>query len=133
VNPVRFGQALPPLPRRDVAHAIISPPDVESTLSYYRYHVFFCCNQRTAGEACCNNHGAADVRAYAKDRVKALGLAGPGKTRINQAGCLDRCAEGPVIVIYPDEVWYTYVDQSDVDEIIEEHLQNGRIVERLRI
>jgi (2Fe-2S) ferredoxin len=102
-------------------------------LSYYRYHVFFCCNQRTGGEACCNNHGAADVRAYVKDRVKSLGLAGPGQTRINQAGCLDRCAEGPVIVIYPDEVWYTYVDRSDVDEIIEEHLQNGHIVERLRI
>lgn len=102
-------------------------------MSHYRYHVFFCCNQRAAGEACCNDQGASDMRAYAKDRVKVLGLAGPGNTRINQAGCLDRCSEGPVIVIYPEEVWYTYVDQIDIDEIIEEHLQNGRIVERLRI
>lgn len=107
--------------------------DRVKALSYYRYHVFFCCNQRADGEACCNNHCASDVRAYAKDRVKALGLAGPGKTRVNQAGCLDRCAEGPVVVIYPEEVWYTYVDKSDVDQIIEEHLQHGRIVERLRI
>lgn len=102
-------------------------------MSYYRYHVFFCCNQRSEGEACCNDHGASDLRAYAKNRVKSLALAGRGKTRINQAGCLDRCAEGPVMVIYPDAVWYTYVDQSDVDEIIDEHLQHGRIVERLRI
>ncbi len=102
-------------------------------MSYYRYHVFFCCNQRAAGEACCNNHGAAEVRGYCKDRVKALGLAGPGKVRVNQAGCLDRCEEGPVIVVYPDEVWYTYVDKNDVDEIIDEHLKHGRIVERLRI
>jgi (2Fe-2S) ferredoxin len=108
-------------------------PRREGIVSYYRYHVFFCCNQRAEGEACCNNHGASDVRAYAKDRVKALGLAGPGRARVNQAGCLDRCAEGPVMVIYPEEVWYTYVDQSDVDEIIDEHLRNGRIVERLRI
>jgi (2Fe-2S) ferredoxin len=53
--------------------------------------------------------------------------------RVNQAGCLDRCAEGPVIVVYPEEIWYTYVDKDDIDEIIEEHLVNGRVVERLRI
>ena len=49
------------------------------------------------------------------------------------AGCLDRCGQGPVIVIYPEETWYTYVDQSDLDEIIEEHLCHGRRVERLLI
>ena len=53
--------------------------------------------------------------------------------RINQAGCLDRCEEGPCIVVYPDAVWYTYVDQADIDEIIEEHLRHGRVVERLRM
>jgi (2Fe-2S) ferredoxin len=102
-------------------------------MSYYRHHVFFCCNQRAAGEACCNNHGSSATRDYAKGRIKALGLNGKGKVRINQAGCLDRCEEGPVIVVYPEEIWYTYVDKEDVDEIIEEHLINGRIVERLRI
>jgi (2Fe-2S) ferredoxin len=102
-------------------------------MSYYRHHVFFCCNQREAGKACCNNHGAQDIRDYAKQRVKELGLAGPGRVRVNQAGCLDRCEEGPVIVVYPEEVWYTYVDRQDVDEIIEEHLRHGRIVERLRL
>ena len=102
-------------------------------MSFYAHHVFFCVNQRTNGEACCANHDAENVRAYAKQRIKALGLGGAGKVRVNSAGCLDRCDEGPVIVIYPEEVWYTYVDRSDVDEIIEEHIVNGRIVERLRI
>ena len=73
------------------------------------------------------------LRDYAKNRVKALGLAGKGKVRVNKAGCLDRCDEGPVIVVYPEEVWYTYVDKADIDEIIEEHLKHGRVVERLRI
>jgi (2Fe-2S) ferredoxin len=73
------------------------------------------------------------MREYAKTKVKALGLVGEGKARINMAGCLDRCEQGPVIVVYPEEVWYTYVDQEDVDEIITEHLQNGRVVERLKI
>jgi (2Fe-2S) ferredoxin len=73
------------------------------------------------------------MRAYCKDRVKDRKLSGPGKVRVNKSGCLDRCEEGPCIVVYPDAVWYTYVDQSDIDEIIEEHLVNGRIVERLRL
>lgn len=102
-------------------------------MSHYRHHVFFCCNQRDDGRACCNQHGAQALRDYAKQRVKQLGLAGPGKARINQAGCMDRCEEGPVIAVYPEAVWYTYVDREDIDEIIEQHLTNGRIVERLRI
>jgi (2Fe-2S) ferredoxin len=102
-------------------------------VSYYKHHVFFCCNQREPGEACCNNHGAADLQTYAKERVAALKLKGKGKVRINKAGCLDRCDEGPVIVVYPEETWYTYVDKSDIDEIIDEHLLHGRIVERLKI
>jgi (2Fe-2S) ferredoxin len=102
-------------------------------MSYYQRHVFFCCNQRDNGAACCNNHGAQTLRDYAKARIKQLGLAGKGSVRVNQAGCMDRCQEGPVIVVYPEEVWYTYVDQEDIDEIIDEHLVNGRVVERLRI
>ena len=102
-------------------------------MSYYERHVFFCCNQRQNGEACCQDHGAQALRDYAKKKVKALGLVGEGKVRINQAGCLDRCELGPTMVIYPEGVWYTYVDQSDIDEIVEEHLKNGRVVERLKI
>ena len=102
-------------------------------MSFYAHHVFFCCNQRPDGEACCEDYGASELRAYAKDKVKALNLSSQSKIRINQAGCLDRCELGPVMVIYPQETWYTYVDKSDVDEIIEEHLKNGRIVDRLKI
>jgi (2Fe-2S) ferredoxin len=53
--------------------------------------------------------------------------------RINQAGCLDRCAGGPVLVVYPEAVWYSYVDQHDIDEIVDSHLKKGQIVERLRL
>ncbi len=68
-----------------------------------------------------------------KSGIKQRGLAGKGGVRINTAGCLDRCEEGPVLVIYPEETWYTYVDKDDLDEIIEEHLVNGRPVNRLKI
>lgn len=102
-------------------------------MGYYRYHVFFCVNQREPGAACCNNHQALEMREYCKSRIKALKLDGEGKIRVNSAGCLDRCDEGPVLVVYPEGVWYTYVDKEDIDEIIEQHLKNGRIVERLKI
>jgi (2Fe-2S) ferredoxin len=102
-------------------------------MSYFKHHVFICCNQREPGEVSCNNYGSKKLREYAKERIEALELNGPGKVRINMAGCLDRCEEGPVLVIYPEGVWYTFVDSEDIDEIISEHLQNGRIVERLKL
>ena len=108
-------------------------------MSYYAKHVFFCCNQRDAADprGCCSAKGAVEMRDYAKARLRDLGLAEAGekrgKARINQAGCLDRCDEGPCIVVYPDAVWYTYVDRADIDEIIEEHVRHGRVVERLRM
>ena len=102
-------------------------------MSHFTHHVFFCTNQRTPGEACCNKHGSGEMRTYAKDRVKALGKKLPGQVRINSAGCLDRCEQGPVLVIYPEAVWYTYVDKEDIDEIIDQHLIRGRVVDRLKI
>lgn len=103
-------------------------------MSYFDKHVFFCTNQRKPGESCCNNFGAQNMREYVKSKVKSLGISTEtNRIRINSAGCMDRCNDGPVLVVYPEGVWYTYVDESDLDEIIEEHLKNGRVVERLKI
>jgi len=104
-----------------------------SAMSYFEKHVFFCVNEREDGAECCAGCGANEVQAHAKQRIKALRKNGEGKIRINRAGCMDRCDEGPVMVIYPDAIWYRYVDQSDIDEIIDEHLLNDRVVERLKI
>jgi (2Fe-2S) ferredoxin len=102
---------------------------------HFKYHVFFCLNQRgpDADRPSCANCGAEKMQEHAKKRVKQLGLAGPGKVRINKAGCLDRCEQGPTVVVYPEGTWYTYIDESDIDEIVESHLKNGKIVERLLI
>ncbi len=102
-------------------------------MSFYKHHVFFCCNQRDDGRPSCNDHGSQAVRDYAKAKIKKLGLSGRGKVRVNQAGCLDRCEEGPVLVVYPEETWYTFVDESDVEEIIQKHLIEGEVVERLKL
>src|SRR3954466_12951055 len=106
----------------------MSLPD---TPTYYERHIFFCLNQRANGENCCADHSAQEAFDRCKAQVKSQGLAGPGKVRVNKAGCLDRCAGGPVAVVYPEAVWYTYVDTHDIDEIVESHLKNGQVVERL--
>ena len=100
-------------------------------MSYFKHHVFFCTNQRDDGSLCCAAFNARKARDYVKKRCKSLGIHGPGQVRINLAGCLDRCSEGPVIVVYPEETWYSYVDQEDLDEIIQRHLVDGEVVERL--
>lgn len=90
-------------------------------------------NKRDDGRECCMDKGAQAAQQHAKKRIKQMDLNGEGKIRINQAGCLDRCELGPVLVVYPDATWYTYVDTTDIDEIIDSHLVNGKVVERLKI
>ena len=99
-------------------------------MGYYKHHIFFCLNQRD-GENACAQHGAQAGFDHCKSRVKGEKLAGPGGVRVNRAGCLDRCAGGPVAVVYPEAVWYTFVDDEDIDEIVESHLKRGKVVERL--
>lgn len=104
-------------------------------MSYYKRHIFFCTNVRAEGadRPSCGRCGSAEMRAFAKQRVKELGLAGKGGVRVNTAGCLDRCEEGPVAVVYPEGTWYTYVDEEDVEEIVVSHLRDGQEVDRLKI
>ena len=98
----------------------------------YEAHVFVCTNERPANHprGCCKAKGSEKLRDYMKARAKELGLKA---TRINTAGCLERCEEGPVVVIYPQGTWYTYVDTADIDDIIDSHILKGQVVERLKI
>jgi (2Fe-2S) ferredoxin len=97
---------------------------------YFQSHVFVCTNQRPDGHkrGSCAAGGSERLRDYMKARAKELGLA---ETRINSAGCLDRCELGPTMVIYPEGVWYGYRTAADIDEILETHLVRGGRVDRL--
>ncbi len=93
-----------------------------------------CQNRREDGREACNNDGrAAELRQHAKERVEEWGLKRPGGVRVNKAGCLGRCSEGPCLVIYPEGTWYRYTSREDIDEILFEHVMNGTEVERLRL
>ncbi|HEY4636510.1 MAG TPA: (2Fe-2S) ferredoxin domain-containing protein [Rhodospirillales bacterium] len=99
---------------------------------YYRRHVFCCVNLRPGSDprGCCAAKGSEKLRDYMKARAKELGLE---RVRINTAGCLDRCALGPTMVIYPEGVWYGYRNPEDVDEILQTHLIEGGRVARLML
>ena len=99
---------------------------------YFQTHIFCCTNVRPPGHkrGCCADGGSENLRDYMKVRVKELGLPA---TRVNSAGCLDRCELGPVMVIYPEGIWYGYKTREDIDEILATHLVKGETVERLRL
>ncbi|MCC7272288.1 MAG: (2Fe-2S) ferredoxin domain-containing protein [Alphaproteobacteria bacterium] len=99
---------------------------------HYRCHVFVCTNERPAGHprGSCKARGSEPLRNYMKVRAKELGIA---DTRINGAGCLDRCELGPTIVVYPEGVWYTARSNADIDEILQTHLVEGGRVRRLML
>ena len=96
-------------------------------------HVFVCENERDPDnpKGCCHAKGAAEVRSRLKQLTYEAGLR--GRVRINKAGCLDQCAHGVTVVVYPEAIWYGGVKLEDVDELFREHVLHGRPVERLRM
>jgi len=102
-------------------------------MSRYEKHIFICENKRDPSDprGCCSQKGSLEIRDLFKKRLKELGLN--KKMRANGTGCLDACAFGPSIVVYPEQIWYGGVKVEDVEEIIQHHLINDKPVERLLI
>lgn len=102
-------------------------------MSLYERHVFTCVNERDGSDArgCCAERGGLDVAGWFKAEAKARGWK--GRIRTNRAGCLDVCEFGPVVVVYPEQVWYSPTTQAEVRAICDRHLDRGELVEELMI
>lgn len=102
-------------------------------MAKFERHIFTCINQRPdeSPKGCCAASGGAQVAGELKKRLYDRGFK--RVVRANKAYCLDQCAHGVAMVVYPEQVWYGNVTVDDLDEIIDEHIVNGRPVERLRI
>ncbi len=102
-------------------------------MAKFKHHLFICTNERDedATRPSCANQGSGKLKGEFKDAIKHAGLK--GQVRANELGCLDQCEHGPVVVVYPDSVWYGFVHARDVSEIVEEHLLHGRPVVRLQL
>jgi sirohydrochlorin cobaltochelatase len=94
-------------------------------MGQYEQHVFVC----TTGDRC---PAQGDVDHFVQ--VLRAGVKAAGKhvdIRVNKAGCFSQCGHGPMIVVYPENVWYAGVQEADLDEILESHLLGGKLVQRL--
>ena len=102
-------------------------------MSRFTHHVFVCENERDPSDprGSCGAKGSTAIRDAFKAEIARRGLR--GTVRANSAGCLDACATGPSVVVYPEGVWYGGVRVEDVPEIVESHLVKGVPVERLRL
>lgn len=88
-------------------------------MGQYEKHVFVC----TTGKVC-PRQGALEVIDILRRNVKSAGLA--DRIRINKSGCMSQCGYGPMVVVYPEDVWYCAVRPEDAERIFEEHLVGGR-------
>ena len=102
-------------------------------MPHFERHIFICTNRRDPDnpKGCCATKGADAVRDEFKRLLHERGLK--KSMRANAAGCLDQCARGVTVVVYPEQVWYGGVTVADVAEIVESHLVGGTPVERLRM
>jgi (2Fe-2S) ferredoxin len=102
-----------------------------STVAKFQKHVFICINERAEGDprGCCAARGGKDVADAFKSKLNEHGLK--RVVRANKAGCLDQCARGVTVVVYPEGTWYGNVTVADVDEIVREHILGDRPVARL--
>jgi len=100
-------------------------------MAKFRSHVFVCVNQRAPDDpkGCCAARGGADVAAAFKQKLHERGLK--RVVRANKAMCLDQCANGVAVVVYPEATWYGHVTVADVEEIVDRHLVGGEPVARL--
>ena len=104
---------------------------LSSIMSVIKRHIFVCTNQRSPDDprGSCSKLGSEAIHARFKQEAKRLDLK--DVVRANKAGCLDHCAEGPSVVIYPEGVWYQVKSEADVTEIMERHVIKGEVVTRL--
>ena len=99
----------------------------------FRKHIFICNNKRSEDDprGSCSEKNSGSLIDYAKKRIHELGLK--GEIRVNKAGCLDACAYGPAMVIYPDDTWYSPKTKNDIEIILEKNIQSDKRAEELVI
>ena len=107
--------------------------DKAPTVKKLKGHLFVCTNERPVDHprGCCKARNSEAILAKLKSEIAKAGLT--GSFRAQKAGCLDVCEFGPAVVIYPENVWYGPVTEDDAVEIVQSHLKNGKLVDRLRV
>lgn len=98
-----------------------------------KYHVFVCNSCRLNGElkGFCHQKGSVNLVGRLMEEIEDRDLS--GDVMVTNTGCFGICARGPVMVVYPEGVWYGNLAESDIETIVEEHFEGGTPVKALRI
>lgn len=99
---------------------------------FFRAHLFMCTNKRPPGNpwGSCGEEGSQELAEHMRAVFKDMGLE---DARVTASGCLGRCDKKPVLVVYPEGVWYTVRSKEDVEEVLKSHLAKGERVSRLMV
>ncbi|MCD1294292.1 2Fe-2S ferredoxin [Methanocella sp. CWC-04] len=94
-------------------------------------HIFICTSSRPTGQqkGFCHTKEGVDVMMRFTEEIEERELG--GEVFLTNTGCFGICEKGPIVVIYPDNIWYKSVTADDVTEIMDEHIEGGKVVERL--
>lgn len=98
-----------------------------------KYHIFVCTSSRINGQqkGFCHSKNAVGLVESFMEEVQDRGLG--GEVFVSNTGCFGICEKGPIVVVYPDNVWYGSVSEDDIEEIMDQHIEGGQVVERLLI
>ncbi len=98
-----------------------------------KHHIFVCTSCRINGQqkGLCYSKESVDIVQRLIEAIEDLELS--GEVMITNTGCFGICNQGPIMVVYPEGIWYGAVTEEDIDIIVERHIINGTPVEELRI
>lgn len=99
---------------------------------YYELHMFVCTNRRNNARSC-GGSGSEQILSHAKRHLRSLQDTVNACIRVNASGCMGRCQHGPVVVVYPEGIWYRCTSRTDIEEIISRHMCNKEPVDHLRL
>jgi (2Fe-2S) ferredoxin len=101
----------------------------------HKYHVFVCGQSRPPGHprGCCTSRGGGQPLSERLMQKFQEGMLWEKGVSVSQASCLGFCGYGPLMVVYPEGVWYQPKEAADIDEIVASHFGEGKVVERLRV
>lgn len=99
---------------------------------YYEFHMFICTNRRNNARSC-GGSGSEQILSHAKRHLRSLQDKIDACIRVNASGCMGRCEHGPVVVVYPDGIWYRCNSRTDIEEIISRHVFDQGQADHLRL